>query len=511
MSPRGRSLARKGRAGSMSQIVSWLTAAGVANNPLLDLLGWLDIVLNVVIVLVMALYVPRKRTPAASRTWLLLIFFQPIIGLILYIAIGRIYVSKRRLALQTRAAKIIAEQRQRFRTDVIHVRPELSPEVAHVARIAEELGDFSVIGGNSVELLGDYDASVQRLAQDIDSAEHSVNLLYYIFADDGTGRVVADALTRAAGRGVICRVLMDGLGSRAGLETLAPRLRAAGVEVYEALKPGGFFRRGIARFDLRNHRKIAVIDQRVGYIGSQNLVDKNFKRGITYEELVARITGPVIMQLQAVFFADRFLESELAPSPEQEPWLFEFPAATGSTAAQTLPSGPGYLHGTTGRLLVGLLYAARRRVVLTTPYFVPDEAVLQALLTTVRRGVEVHLIVSRAADQLLVSLAQKSYYADLLEAGVRIHLYRPQFLHAKHMTFDDDAAIIGSSNIDVRSLELNAECSVLVYDRAVVESLRATQERYFAASEELTVASWARRPLTAKLAQNVARLFDSFL
>ncbi|HLJ79870.1 MAG TPA: cardiolipin synthase [Ktedonobacterales bacterium] len=478
---------------------------------IIGLSALLDIGISLVIVVVMLLYVPYKRTTAASRTWLLLIFFQPIVGLLLYLAFGRIYVSKRRLALQARSAQVIAEAHQRFHTDLHHTRPTLRPAVQHVAQMAEELGDFTVVGGNTFELLSDYDDSIDRLVHDIDEAEHSANLLYYIFADDQTGGKVAEALVRAAQRGVTCRVLMDGIGSRPALKTLAPRLRAAGVEVHELLKPG-VWRRGIARYDLRNHRKIVVIDQRVGYIGSQNLVKKDFKKGIAYEELVARVSGPVLLQLQAVFFTDRFLETELIPTPETEPHLFTFPAVTGTSAAQTLPSGPGYHQGTTGRLLVGLLYAASERVVLTTPYFVPDEAIFQALLTTAQRGVQVHLVVSRAADQLLVSLAQKSYYGDLLEAGVTIHLYRPpHFMHAKHMTFDDAVAIIGSSNIDVRSLELNAESSVLIYDPTVVADLRRVQERYFAQSDMLTAGEWSQRSMHHKLAQNTARLFDSFL
>jgi cardiolipin synthase len=474
-------------------------------------LAWLDIVINVIIIVVMLLYVPQKRTPAASRAWLLLIFFQPILGLILYIAFGRIYVSKRRLALQTKAAQIIDELRHRFHTDLNATPLALRPEALHVAQMARELGDFTVVGGNSFELLPDYDDSIARLIHDIDTAERSANLLYYIFADDEVGARVAHALEQAAQRGVTCRVLMDGLGSRRALKTLAPRMRAAGVEVHELLKPGGVLRRGIARFDLRNHRKIVVIDQRVGYIGSQNLVDKAFKKGLIYDELVARITGPALLQMQAVFFADRYLEIEQSPTPEAEPWLYEFPAVTGTSAAQMLPSGPGYHHGTTGRLLVALLYAASERVILTTPYFIPDEAVYQALLTTARRGVETHLVVSRAADQVLVSQAQRSYYGDLLQAGVHIHLYRPHFLHAKHMTFDDSVAIIGSSNIDVRSLELNAESSMLIYDPAVVADLRRREACYFAQSDELTAAHWSQRPIHHRLAQNIARLFDSFL
>lgn len=479
--------------------------------PFADILAWLDVALNVVIVVVMLLIVPQKRTPAASRTWLLLIFFQPILGLILYIAIGRIYVSKKRLALQARAAKIIAEARKRFSTDLKRVQPPLPPELLHVAHMTEELGDFTVVDGNTFKLFPNYDATIDRLVADIDAAQHSAHLMYYIFADDSTGNRVADALVRATQRGVSCRVLMDGLGSKKGLKTLAPRLRAQGIEVNELLKPGGWLRRGIARYDLRNHRKIVVIDQRIGYIGSQNLVDKDFKRGIVYEELVARVTGPILLQLQAVFFSDRFFETELIPTPETEPDLFKFPDVTGLSPAQTLPSGPGYQSGTTGRLLIGLLYAASERVVLTTPYFIPDEALFQALLTTARRGLDLHLVVSLAADQVLVSLAQKSYYADLLEAGVKIHLYRKSFLHAKFMTFDDSVAIIGSSNLDVRSLELNAEASVIVYDPQVVEDLRELQEHYFADSNLLTAEQWAQRPIYQRLLQNIARLFDSFL
>lgn len=474
-------------------------------------LAWADIVINIIIIIVMLLYVPQKRTPAASRAWLLLIFFQPIIGLILYVAVGRIYVSKHRLALQMKAAHIIDEMRERFHTNLNATQPTLRPELLHVAQMARELGDFTVVGGNSFELLADYDGSIGRLIHDIDTAEHSVNLLYYIFADDAVGNTVVQALERATQRGVVCRVLMDGLASRRAVKTLAPRMRTAGIEAHELLKPGGVLRRGIARFDLRNHRKIAIIDQRVGYIGSQNLVDKDFKKGLIYEELVARITGPALLQLQAVFFADRFLETGQIPTPEREPWLFEFPAVTGASAAQMLPSGPGYHHGTTGRLLIALLYAASEQVVLTTPYFIPDEAVFQALLTTARRSVETHLVVSRAADQALVGLAQRSYYGDLLQAGVHIHLYRPSFLHAKHMTFDDSIAIIGSSNIDVRSLELNAESSMLIYDPAVVADLHRTQACYFAQSDELTLERWNQRPIHHRLAQNVARLFDSFM
>jgi cardiolipin synthase len=300
---------------------------------------------------------------------------------------------------------------------------------------------------------------------------------------------------------------MDALGSRRSLRTLAPRLRSAGVEVHQML-PVGLLRRGTARFDLRNHRKVAVIDGRVGYVGSQNLVNATFKEGITYEELVARVTGPVVNQLQVVFAADWFFETEEELNREE---LFPLPEATGPTAAQVLPSGPGYRQANTQRLMVALIHGARQRVVLTTPYFIPDDALLQALQTAVLRGVEAHLVVSRKADQLLVGLAQRSFYEELLDLGVQIHLYRRNFLHAKHLSVDDEIALLGSSNLDIRSFTLNAELSLLVYDPEVTGRLRVHQDRYLAQADVLTAEQWARRPALVKVGQNVARLMDSLL
>jgi cardiolipin synthase len=341
---------------------------------------------------------------------------------------------------------------------------------------------------------------------DIDQAANHVHLLYYIFADDATGARVIAALERAVKRGVLCRVLVDFLGSRRWSRSLGEKLNAAGVTMRRVLQVG-FFRRKSARADLRNHRKIAVIDGRIAYTGSQNLVDAEFKPGITYEEMVVRVTGPVVLQLQAVFVADWFMETE---ETLDTPNVFPEPIGAGTTSAQVLPSGPDYETSNVSSLVIDLIHGARERVVITTPYFIPNGALLQALDTVVRRGVEVHLVVSRLADQLLVSLAQKSYYEQLLEAGVRIHLYRDRFLHAKHLSIDA-VSVIGSSNMDVRSFVLNAEVSLIVYDREVTARLREQQERYFAGSDLLSLEQWQKRSLMAKVCENLARLMSPLL
>jgi len=345
------------------------------------------------------------------------------------------------------------------------------------------------------------------LITDIDSASHHVHLLYYIFQADDTGRRVTDALIRASKRDVDCRVLMDAVGSKLGLAKLAPSMRVNGIEVH-AMLPVGLFRRNAARFDLRNHRKIAVIDGTIGYTGSQNLSDPSSVPGYPNEELVVRVTGPAVAQLQAVFLADQYFETGTM-LPEQE--MFPAIPGIGLSPAQVVPSGPGYKHQNGQELIIALLYAARKQVVITTPYFVPDEPFLLAIRSAALRGVVVHLVVSRHANQLVTQLAQRACYDALLDAGVQIHLYQPHFLHAKHLSFDDDIALIGSTNIDIRSFALNSEINILVYDPKVVADLRTIQNKYFENSDLLTCEEWSQRPLLAKVAQNTARLADSLL
>jgi cardiolipin synthase len=459
-----------------------------------------------VIRLVMLVYVPQQRTSAATRTWLLLIFLLPWPGLIAYAVFGRIRVPHVRRDKQTRASQAIRRAEAKFLAE----RSALGAVPAayeSAALLAFETGDFVPFAGNHVELLDDYAGSIARLIGDIDDAGHHVHLLFYIFENDTTGRSVADALTRAASRGVRCRVLIDAVGGEGGLKYLAPQLRAAGVEV-RAMLPVGLFRRSAGRFDLRNHRKIAVIDGTIGYTGSQNISDPEFVPGFPNEELMARVMGPVVAQLEAVFLTDWVLETDERLDVRE---LTAKVRAAGTSVAQVLPSGPGYPSENTRDLFIALLYAARRSVVITTPYFIPDEPFLQALRAAATRGVAVQLVVSKHANQPISQFAQRAYYEELLSAGVRIHLYRPHFLHAKHVSIDDDAAVLGTTNIDIRSFALNAEISLIVFDPVVVAALARVQARYLANSDPLIADEWNRRPLIAKVAQNVARLADSLL
>jgi cardiolipin synthase len=445
----------------------------------------------------MLIIVPLRRTPEATRSWLLLIFFLPVPGLLLYLAIGRPRFPEWRRERFGRLAPFFARLVEQL--DAVG-----APGTDALPALAAKLGGMPAVGGNAIAFLEDYDDTIERLVRDIDAARSHVRILAYIFADDATGRKVIAALARATTRGVDCHVLVDPIGSHAWIRHTLDRLQAAHVEVREALP----FRlwRNRTRRDMRNHRKIFLIDGAVGYVGSQNIVDKNFRLGVTNRELVVRMTGPAVAEMTAVFLADWYLETEILLADTTE-----VPPPTGECTAQLLPSGATYPLEGFQTLLIWQVHAARERMMITSPYFIPDEGLLGALRTAVLRGVEIDLIVSAIVDQPFVSLAQRSYYDDLLRAGVRIHLFRTFLLHAKNVSVDGNLAVVGSSNIDIRSFELNEEVSLLLYDKASVEELERIQRAYIANSDPIDLETWRRRPGSRKLAENVARLVSPLL
>lgn len=448
-------------------------------------------------------WIPSRSTPAAARSWLLLAFFLPLVGLPLYLLLGQPWLSRQRRQRQDQASQAIREGQRPQRA--LRWQPPPTGPAAETAPLVERLGDFMPVRGNGVDLLDDYDASIARLIVDIDAAKVRVHLLYYLMFDDAVGQAVADALARAAGRGVRCRLLLDAVGAKRGYRRFATGLRAAGVEV-ERMMPGGLRWRRSSRMDLRNHRKVAVIDDHVGYVGSQNLADAVFVPGHPNRELVARCRGPIVSHLEAVFASDWYLETGqmLEVSPVR-------PVHEEDVAAQLLPSGPAYPFGNAGETVTSLIHLAQHRLVLTTPYFVPDDATLSALRIAALSGVDVQLVLSATNNQRLLLLAQQSYYEELLRSGVKIALYQPHFLHAKHLSVDDAVALVSSINLDIRSFDLNAEIGLLCYDREVVRRMHRIEEDYLLHSEQLSLEQWQRRPAWKRSLEGLARLADSFM
>ncbi len=442
--------------------------------------------------------VPLRRAPAATAAWLLLIFFFPLGGLLLYLAIGR--------------PKFTAARERRwnalhpFFADVARTLGAAAPCAAgEVERFALTLGRLPCVGHNAITLIDDYDRVIERLLEDIAAAETRVDLLIYIFADDDVGRRVAAALAGAAARGVRCRVMFDPVGSHRWRRGTLRLLRDAGIEVREALPVRLLWRR--SRADMRNHRKLFVIDGVIGYAGSQNLVRKDFRPGVVNRELVARVTGPIVAEMAAIVAGDWEIEGSGPPAPA----AIRLPPPGGEARLQLLPSGADFPLEGFETLLVWQLHRACARVILVTPYFIPDEDVIGALRSVTARGVSVDLIVSEVVDQRIVHLAQCSYFEELLAAGVRIHQFRDFLLHAKNVTIDDTLGIVGSSNVDLRSFQLNEEASLLLYDDADIERLKQIQSGYLANSDELRLDSWRARPRFRRLGENVARILSPLL
>jgi cardiolipin synthase len=281
-----------------------------------------------------------------------------------------------------------------------------------------------------------------------------------------------------------------------------------------AMLPLRPFRGQWQRPDLRNHRKLVVVDGRVGFTGSQNLIDstylkpKNVKRGLHWHELMVRLEGPIVRELNAVFVSDWYSESgELLPLDTSEVTIG---ADAALLDAQVVPSGPSFENDNNLKLFVYMIHSAQKRISITSPYFVPDESTMLAIVAAASRGIQVELFVSAIGDQYLVYHAQRSYYEELLRAGVSIYLYRaPTVLHSKHFSIDDDVAMIGSSNMDIRSFSLNMEISVIVHGKDFVDRMRAVEDDYRAQSDPLTLDEWMKRSRASKVNDSLARLTSS--
>ena len=452
----------------------------------------------------------ERHPPRTAMTWLLVIFFLPWPGLILYLLIGENRLPRRRLQKRQALLSRLESVRDQFMPHRDHVASLLGQDFLPTVTLAEKLGYMPIMFGNQADLLVDTDEVINRLIDDIDTAQQHVHLLFYIFATDETGQRVVAALERAAARGIVCRILVDAQGSRPFLKKMSRRLKAAGITLHAAL-PANLLRILASRIDLRNHRKIAVIDSRIAYTGSQNIVNAGYgHHDLQWYDLMVRLTGPVVLELQAVFIGDWYAESdELLDGPE----VFHH-VPTGKVdgiAVQTLPSGPLFPAENYQRLVVAALHAARQRVTITTPYFVPDEVFLEAIETAALQGVEVELLTPKRSDQFLVGNAARGYYERLLKSGVTIHLFDQGLLHVKSMTIDDSLAFLGSSNFDIRSFALNFEINMIFYDAGIAQTLCEQQAWYRAHSQRLTLEHWQQRPRHQRLAQNVVKLLSPLL
>ncbi len=462
-------------------------------------------------VLLRALLKPQ-REPASRIAWFIAILVLPVIGVVAYLMVGEARVSARRRA---RYAQIEARL----------PRPGGDPEAARALgqgpyaapfALARAVNGLPPTLGNRATLAADNADAVRGMIADIDAAQETVHLCFYIWLADNAGLAFKDALLRAAARGVKVRVLADALGSRAFLRSEHwDTLRAGGVDARMAAPVGGVLWTLIrGRVDLRNHRKQLIVDNTIAWVGSQNGADPEFRikwRFAPWVDIMTRWQGPVARHCQFLFALDWMGEhgdditSLLAP---------EAPGAKTApdrASAQVIGTGPTQAYSAMTACFAELVHSARTELVVTTPYFVPDEQLLFALTSAARRGMRTVLIVPRRNDSRIVAGASRSYYGALLAAGVEVHEFRPGLLHAKTMIADGVVGLIGSANLDRRSFELNFENSLLFADAELAGAIRARQDQWLTQSERVTKATVKGYSLPRRLWQNFLAMLSPLL
>ncbi len=466
---------------------------------------------------IIALFVvPRNRQPTSGMSWLLFIFLLPEIGWLAFLILGSPKLPKNRRDAQDTLDRYIIQAMQqitrRWKNSDRLVDTTAPKKYTNSINLGVALTHLPLFDGNAITPLTEYDEVIRRVANDVTRARHYVQIEYYILVLDEATEPLFAALEEAARRGVKVRVLYDAFGCRKfqRRKEMLQRMKAAGIQAH-AMLPLHLPGKKYTRPDLRNHRKLVVVDGLVGYTGSLNMIRRDYHRkdDIVYDELAVRIEGPVVLQLEAVFLNDWLAETgqvvrESAIEIEQQL------QPKGGMTAHVIPSGPGYEYENNRKFFASLFYAAEKQITIVNPYFVPDESLSSALTSAAQRGVKVILLNSEAIDQVMVAHAQRSYYDRMLKAGVEIYLYqKPTLLHAKYTIIDDDACFVGSSNMDIRSFELNQELTLTSYSKEFVAQMQAITDEYITRSQQVSKQQWLARPPRKQLLDNIARLTSS--
>lgn len=459
--------------------------------------------------------IARKLPVGVSLGWLLLVVMFPLFGALLYLFVGENRLGPRR------AARVAALQAplERFvgtlKSDVAEDWSTLGPGAEPVQRLVKSVTGYPALGGNDLTLLHDAETILRSIIADVDQARNTCHMEFYIWNEGGTADEVEAALIRAASRGVTCRLLVDAVGSAEFIRGSAiERLKKGGVRVVEAL-PVGFYHAIFTRLDLRLHRKVVVVDDRVAYTGSLNLVDpRYFKQdeGVgQWVDCMVRLRGPAVQELQTVFLGDWSVEAGEGLEPLLMDGDLYRVERDGPAVVQVSPSGPTVEGEEILKLLLMTVYSARKQLVLTTPYFIPDESLMTALTSAAQRGVEVTIVVPGEVDSFLVRHASRSYFGDLLAAGVRIFCFRDGLLHSKTVTVDGDFSLVGTVNLDMRSFRLNFEVTLFVYGQDFCGQLEALQLAYVSRSAPLESEPWWKRSWAVRLFDDGIRLFSPVL
>ncbi|OCG01546.1 cardiolipin synthase [Gilliamella apicola] len=452
----------------------------------------------------------KRRPTTYVIAWMLVIYILPLLGVILYFALGEAHLGQQR-------AKRIQKMRPAITQFInkLSIFPDIfTTKVSQVSdpifKLCKHQTGLDGIKGNHIDLLSNTDAIFDSLIEDINHATTNIEMVFYIWNEGGRANDVEEALIQASKRGVTCRLMLDSAGSRHFIRSNASkRMRDAGITVIEVLKVN-LFRFMFRRLDLRQHRKVAIIDNYISYTGSMNIVDPRYfkqnKHVGEWVDIMVRMSGPVTTLMGAIYASDWQLETgdylalpkitDFAEQPEEKKHIM-----------QLIASGPGYTENMIHQVLLTAIYAAQEQIIFTTPYLVPTDDILHAVCTAAQRGVEVIIIVPKKNDSLMVKWASRAFFAELLDGGVKLYQFNDNLLHTKSVLIDNQLSLVGTVNLDMRSLWLNFEITTVVDDAEFAKSLAALLKTYLANSDKVNIEKWNKRPIWQYV---VERLFYFF-
>ena len=457
--------------------------------------------------------ISHRKPTGVALAWLFLINALPLLGMLGYFVFGELHLGQKRQKLREKIGGRFQEWLSSEPLANRQSKEKISASVRAMQAFVESYTSMPMLKGNQLSLLTSTDKTLIELTQKIDQAQKHCYLLFYICNKGGLVDNLLASLIRAASRGVKCKLLLDSVGSHDFFKSELPSImRQAGVEVVEAL-PVGTFRVLLQRQDLRMHRKLVCIDDHVAYTGSMNLVDpvyfKTDKELGPWVDIMLRCEGPIVQLMQGLFIWDWYLEtSEKMAFPLSKMRCFP---VVGTHNAQLIPSGPEFGKASIHQVLLTAIYEAKFSLLLTTPYFVPDESLLAALEAAALRGVDVKIILPAKSDSLMAEYASRAFFEELLTAGVKIYRFHGGLLHSKSMVIDERVALIGTVNLDQRSFWLNFEMTMLIDDHEVAGELLTTQMHYLLASEQLLLSKWKKRSYPNKLLESIFYLFSPLL
>ncbi|AFA41232.1 cardiolipin synthase 1 [Wigglesworthia glossinidia endosymbiont of Glossina morsitans morsitans (Yale colony)] len=453
----------------------------------------------------------KRRTVSTSMAWLLTIYIVPLLGILIYLLFGELNLEKKRIkknkVIWISALKNLKNYKQIFTTVNSRVASALF-------QLCKHRQGMEGVKSNNINILTNSDDMMHTVIKDINLAQTNIEMVFYIWHPGGWVNQIVEVLIKAAHRGIKCRLILDSAGSNNFFRSIhAKMMRGAGIKIVKALHVN-ILRIFFRRMDLRQHRKMILIDNRIGYTGSMNMIDpKCFKQHIGVGEwidIMIRMEGPVVSAMRIIFSCDWEIETgeKIFFLPDQIKIINE---SEYNYTTNVIPSGPGFSEDLIQQVLLTAIYSARKKIVITTPYLVPSDDLLHAICTAAQRGVLVYIIIPKFNDSILVRWASRAFFSELLHSGVKIYQFENGLLHSKTILVDNQLSLVGTANLDMRSLWLNFEVTLIVDNRHFGKKLKKIHKNYISFSTILNLHEWVKRPYWQRAIERFFYFFSPLL